>query len=44
MGQYADAENAYARAVELDPKNPLLQERLRIAHARAEQGKTRQEP
>jgi len=41
MGQYGDAERAYARAVELDSKNPLLQERLRIAHARAEQSKTR---
>lgn len=42
MGQYGDAEKAYERAVELDSKNPLLQERLRIAHARAEQSKGRQ--
>jgi cytochrome c-type biogenesis protein CcmH/NrfG len=37
MGRFADAEKAYARAVSLDPKNSLLQDRLRIAHARAEQ-------
>lgn len=44
MGQYGDAERAYARGVDLDPENSLLQERLRIAHARAEQGKLGQEP
>jgi cytochrome c-type biogenesis protein CcmH/NrfG len=37
MGRFADAEKSYARAVALDPKNSLLQDRLRIAHARAEQ-------
>jgi len=42
MGQFVDAEKAYARAVALDPKNSLLQERLRIARTRAEQSKTRQ--
>jgi serine/threonine protein kinase len=37
MGRFADAEKWYARAVALDPKNSLLQDRLRIAHARADQ-------
>jgi cytochrome c-type biogenesis protein CcmH/NrfG len=40
MGHFADAEKAYARAVALEPRNALLQERLRIAHARAEQAKS----
>ncbi len=44
MGQYEVAEKAYARAVDLDPRNPLLQERLRIASARAGQSKAGQEP
>jgi eukaryotic-like serine/threonine-protein kinase len=35
MGRFSDAQKAYARAVALDPKNALLQERLRIAQARA---------
>jgi serine/threonine protein kinase len=42
MGQYSDAEKAYERAVALDAQNPLLQERLRIARARAEQSRTGQ--
>jgi hypothetical protein len=42
MGRFADAEASYVRAVALDPKNALLQERLSIAHARAEQEKPRQ--
>jgi hypothetical protein len=37
MGRFADAEKSYAQAVALEPKNSLFQERLRIAHARAEQ-------
>jgi len=37
MGRFNEAEQAYRRATSLDPKNTLLQERLRIAHARAEQ-------
>jgi Flp pilus assembly protein TadD len=40
MGQFVDAEKSYARAAALEPKNALLQERLRIAHARAEQAKS----
>ena len=40
MGRFAEAEQSYARAAALDPKNPLLQERLRIARARAEQAKS----
>lgn len=35
MSRFPDAEKAYARAVALDPANPLLRERLRIAHVRA---------
>jgi serine/threonine protein kinase len=37
MGRFAEAEKSYARAAALDPRNALLRERLRIAHARAEQ-------
>jgi serine/threonine-protein kinase len=35
MGRFADAEKEYARAVELDPGNQLMQQRLRIARTRA---------
>ena len=35
MGRFSDAEQAYDKAVGLDPKNTLLQERLRIARVRA---------
>jgi serine/threonine protein kinase len=35
MGRFADAEKEYARAAELDPENQLMQQRLRIARARA---------
>jgi tetratricopeptide (TPR) repeat protein len=38
MGRFAEAEQAYAKAVALDPKNALLQERLRIARVRAQEG------
>jgi serine/threonine protein kinase len=44
MGRFADAEKSYARAAALDPKSPLLQERLRIAHARAVQADTGEKP
>jgi len=40
MGRFDDAERSYARAAALDPKSSLLQDRLRIARARAEQSKT----
>jgi serine/threonine-protein kinase len=33
MGRFLDAETAYARALTLDPRNGLLEERLRIARA-----------
>jgi serine/threonine protein kinase len=42
MGRFAEAEQSYARAAALDPTNSLLQERLRIARARAEQANARQ--
>jgi serine/threonine protein kinase len=38
MGRFAEAERAYAKAVALDPGNALLQERLRIARVRAQEG------
>jgi cytochrome c-type biogenesis protein CcmH/NrfG len=38
MGRFAEAERAYATAVALDPGNALLQERLRIARVRAQEG------
>ena len=38
MGRFAEAEQAYAKAVALDPGNSLLQDRLRIAHVRAQGG------
>ena len=37
MGHFAEAEQAYAKAVALDPANVLLQDRLRIAHVRAQE-------
>ena len=39
MGRFADAEQAYAKAVALEPGNALLQDRLRIARVRAQEGK-----
>jgi len=36
MGRFADAEAAFAKAVEAEPGNQLMQERLRLAHARAQ--------
>lgn len=42
MGRFVEAEKAYARALALDPKNALLEERLRIAHVRS--GEPGQEP
>jgi serine/threonine protein kinase len=44
MGRYDEAESAYAKAIALDPKNRLLQERLSIARARAREAKSRAEP
>jgi serine/threonine protein kinase len=44
MGRFAEAEKEYAKAAALDPKSPLLQERLRIAHAKAEEFKSSKEP
>jgi serine/threonine protein kinase len=38
MGRFADAEQAYAKAVALEPGNALLQDRLRIARVRAREG------
>jgi len=43
MGRYADAEQAYAKAVALAPGNALLQERLRIARVRAHEGQAGKE-
>ena len=39
MGRFSDAEQAYAKAVALEPGNALLQDRLRIARVRAQEGK-----
>jgi hypothetical protein len=40
MGRFADAEAAFGKAVAQDPKNALLQERLELAHVRAQQEKS----
>jgi serine/threonine protein kinase len=37
MGRFVAAEHAYSKAAALDPGNPLLTERLRIAHARVQE-------
>jgi serine/threonine protein kinase len=44
MGQFAEAVKAYSKAVALDPKNMLLQERLRIAQVRAQTATDGKEP
>jgi eukaryotic-like serine/threonine-protein kinase len=44
MGRFAEAEQAYTQAVALDPGNTLLQDRLRIAHVRAQERKGGKEP
>jgi serine/threonine protein kinase len=38
MGRFVEAEQAYTKAVALAPSDSLLQERLRIAHVRAQDG------
>ncbi|MBN2573334.1 MAG: protein kinase [Deltaproteobacteria bacterium] len=43
MGRFADAEQAYAKAVVIEPKNALLSDRLRIARVRARDGKRGEE-
>jgi hypothetical protein len=37
MGRFAEAEQAYAKAVALDPESTLLRDRLSIAHARVQE-------
>ena len=44
MGRFAEAEQSYATAVALDPANSLLQDRLRIARVRAQDGHVGKEP
>jgi len=44
MGRFAEAEQSYAKAVALDPANSLLQDRLRIARVRAQDGRVGKEP
>jgi tetratricopeptide (TPR) repeat protein len=37
MGRFAEAEQAYTKAVALDPESTLLRDRLSIAHARVQE-------
>jgi cytochrome c-type biogenesis protein CcmH/NrfG len=43
MGRFAEAEASYGKAVALDPRNALLQERLGIARVRAQEAKVGKE-
>jgi serine/threonine protein kinase len=43
MGRFVEAEQAYAKAAALEPRNSLLQERLRIVRVRAQQQKPGEE-
>jgi serine/threonine protein kinase len=43
MGRFSDAEASYGKAVALDPRNSLLQERLRIARVRAQEARRGEE-
>ncbi len=43
MGRFAEAEAAYAKAVAIDPRNALLQDRLRIARVRAQEAEAAQD-
>ena len=44
MGRFAEAEQAYTKAVAIEPANKLLRERLNIAHVRAMEIKKGKEP
>jgi serine/threonine protein kinase len=44
MRRFADAEKEYANAAALEPGNPLMQQRLRIARARAHEGASGEAP
>ena len=37
MGRFADAEQAYTKAIAIEPANKLLRDRLSIAHTRAQE-------
>ena len=44
MGRFAEAEQAYTKAVAIEPTNKLLRDRLSIAHVRALEIKKGKEP
>jgi len=44
MGRFEEAEQAYTKAVAIDPASQLLRERLGIAHVRAQEAKNGKEP
>jgi serine/threonine protein kinase len=44
MGRFVEAQEAYAKAVALDPRNRLLKDRLDIARVRARETSARPEP
>jgi serine/threonine protein kinase len=44
MGRFAEAEQAYTKAVALDPESALLRDRLAIAHARVQEAESPRRP